>query len=246
MNKRKRELKKLKIPELPLELWVMIGEVGGPEVWLVLILSIPDMGRYSLHTQKKMKTEFGEWNIFKKEGKIITKTYRLPNGMKHREDGPAFIQYYKNGNKKEEQWWKDNKRHREDGSARIIYYENGNKWREEWYKDDKRHREDEPASIEYYENGNKCVEEWHKDDKIHREYGPAMIRYSRSGIKWEEQWYKDGELHREYGPALIYYYTNGRKKIKWWYNKGRRTITGMNTRSSDLKVSCCTEKNKKK
>ncbi len=192
MNKRKRELK---IPELPLELWAMVGEVGGPEVWLVLIRSIPDMGRYSLRksTQKKMKTKFGKWDIFKKEGKIITKTYRLPNGKIHREDGPASIYYYLNGNKWEELWFKDDKRHRNDGPAYIKYYENGNKKEERWYTGGKKHREDEPASIHYYCNGNKTAERWFKDDKRHREDDPAMIKYYKNGNKMKEWWYKNGK-----------------------------------------------------
>ena len=241
-----------KIIELPLEMWVMMGEIGGPEVWRVLTLAIPNMGRYSLNEKVQIRTK----NIFLKESIELKETYynyfhktiryKLPNGElhdplsndngdeesaymkyskrqveddykliekkwykngeKHREDGPARIRYYENGNKDEEEWLKDNKTHREDGPAWILYDPNRNNMEERWYLDNKIHREDGPAKIKYYENGNKKEEWWYKDDKRHREDGPAKIEYYENGNKEEEVWYKD-----DYGPVRIRYNENGDK-----------------------------------
>ena len=63
------------------------------------------------------------------------KEWRLPNGKRHREDGPA-VEYF-DGNK---EWWLNGKLHREDGPA--VEYSNGD---EEWWLNGKRHREDGPA-----------------------------------------------------------------------------------------------------
>ena len=53
--------------------------------------------------------------------------------------------YYKDSTKQE--------LHREDGPAKICYYSNGNVENEEYYKDGVRHRVDGPVAIYYYKNG---------------------------------------------------------------------------------------------
>ena len=71
------------------------------------------------------------------------KFWTLPNGKRHREDGPAIE--WSNGDKS---WWVNNKRHREDGPA-VEYI---GKYKA-WYINGKRHREDGPA-VEW-DNGDK-------------------------------------------------------------------------------------------
>ena len=58
--------------------------------------------------------------------------------MIYREDGPATIEYYENGNKEEERWYKDDKIHRKDGPAIIYYSRSGIKWEKQWYKNGRR------------------------------------------------------------------------------------------------------------
>lgn len=43
----------------------------------------------------------------------------------HREDGPAYIGVYQNGNLRIEVYWVNNEIHREDGPARIMYNTKG-------------------------------------------------------------------------------------------------------------------------
>ena len=78
------------------------------------------------------------------------KFWRLPNGKRHRVDGPAVE--WANGTKS---WWVNGKRHRVDGPA--IEWANGTKL---WYVNGERHREDGPA-VEYA-NG---IKEWFVNSK---------------------------------------------------------------------------------
>jgi len=103
--------------------------------------------------------------------------WRNPEGMFHREDGPAIE--YKNGDK---YWFINDKCHREDGPA--VEYANGDK---EWYINNKYHREDGPA-IEYA-SGHK---EWHLNGNLHREDGPAI-----EAINGFKAWYLDGKKFSE-------------------------------------------------
>lgn len=45
--------------------------------------------------------------------------------------------------------------------ARVEYYKNGNKKLEEWYTQGFLDRKEAPARIEYYENGNEKLKEWY-------------------------------------------------------------------------------------
>jgi antitoxin component YwqK of YwqJK toxin-antitoxin module len=44
----------------------------------------------------------------------------------HRDDGPAYIEYYENGNIRGKTYFLNGNYHRPDGPAIISYYENGN------------------------------------------------------------------------------------------------------------------------
>ena len=74
-----------------------------------------------------------------------------------------YTEYYVNGNKKYEGYYKDGRRHRQDGAAWIWYHKNGYKWFEGYYKDGKWHREDGPAIVGYDENGKIKEQRWFKD-----------------------------------------------------------------------------------
>jgi len=55
------------------------------------------------------------------------------NGKQHRENGPAIISYYKNGELNGEWYFFNDKQHREDGSALIHYYKDGKIMRKEYW-----------------------------------------------------------------------------------------------------------------
>jgi antitoxin component YwqK of YwqJK toxin-antitoxin module len=105
------------------------------------------------------------------------------------------IVYYIDDNRKirREEWSKDGRYHREDGPARIYYYRNGNIEHKAWYRDGKQHREDGPAGIGYDQDSTIQREGWYINDKLHREDGPARIVYHSNGKIKSEQYYIDGE-----------------------------------------------------
>lgn len=80
-----------------------------------------------------------------------------PDGMRHREDGPAVI--YADGTRS---WWKRGKMHRDGGPA--IEWPNGD-W--DWYREGFLHREDGPAKT------NQDGSFWYLHGNLHREDGPA-------------------------------------------------------------------------
>ena len=52
-------------------------------------------------------------------------------------------------------WVKESKLHRENEPAEIEYYEDGQIRIEIWYRKEKLHNENKPAYITYYPNGQK-------------------------------------------------------------------------------------------
>jgi hypothetical protein len=123
-----------------------------------------------------------------------------PNGENlHREDGPAYIKYFS------------------DGNVRLLaYYINGNM-----------HREDGPAYIEYthgigQKNTYLYSESWYIKNYLHRVGGPAITRYYPDKTKLAEQWYQEGVFHREDGPADVKYHESGSVLEKYYYLDGTK------------------------
>jgi len=102
--------------------------------------------------------------------------WRLPNGILHREDGPAVT--HPDGSKF---WYSSDKLHRIDGPA--VIQPDGYK---AWYHHGERHRIDGPAAI--YPDGSKF---WYYQGKRHRVDGPAVISTNGS----TEYWYKGKQVH---------------------------------------------------
>lgn len=127
----------------------------------------------------------------------------------------------KNGS---EQWYKDDLLHREDGPAYIKNYPNGERV-VKYYIEGVQHREDGPADIQYNENGNVEIEEWYKNGDLHREGGPAEIQYDDDGTVVFEGYWINGVQHREDGPAIISDY-NGSKLQEWWVNGEKHRLDG--------------------
>lgn len=100
----------------------------------------------------------------------------------HREDGPAIIEYYSNGNIYYEKYIIHGKTNRNNGPSIIYYYDNGNIKFEQYLVNNKFHREDGPACIGYYENGNIKYEHYFLNGYIHRDYElPAIKIFSENG-----------------------------------------------------------------
>jgi antitoxin component YwqK of YwqJK toxin-antitoxin module len=119
------------------------------------------------------------------------KEYRLENG------GKIIITLLK------EEWYdKNNNWHRENGPARILYYGNGNLKYEYYYQNGGNHREDGPANIKYYENGSIECKVYYLNGEIHRENSPAIISYYENGNIKSEHYYnknlyiEDKSIHR--------------------------------------------------
>jgi len=101
--------------------------------------------------------------------------------------------FYKNGNLRKEIYCKNGLLHREDGPAYINYFIN-EEVEKEYYKNGRRHRENGPAIIKHYEDGKIYYESYYINGKLHREDGPARIWYGYDGITiWSKEYYLNGE-----------------------------------------------------
>ena len=140
--------------------------------------------------------------------------------IKNYENGVECKIKYKNGIKRQERWFTNNKLNRDnDLPAWIEYFQNGNKKFEKWMINGQRHRDNDlPAYIIYYENGNKRFEWWMINGQRHRDNdSPAYISYYENGNKRFESWSINNQLHRNNdSPACIYYYKNGNKHSERW------------------------------
>ena len=93
-----------------------------------------------------------------------------------------IVKYWSSGLKDHEIWYQNRKKHREDGPAVIEYYTCGKKIQSEhWYLEGKRHRNDGPALTIYSDSGEICVKEWWMSGKRHRTDGPAYIDFRTNG-----------------------------------------------------------------
>ena len=111
--------------------------------------------------------------------------------------------------------------HRLDGPAVQNWYEDGKKCTEGWFKDGEDHRLDGPAYQGWHENGQKGSEGWYKDGKRHRTDGPAFQDWFKNGKKASEQYFINGIPHRLDGPALQYWGTDGQKQYEAYYINGK-------------------------
>ena len=214
------------LSDLPLHFLLEVGK-QSPEIWRVLVLSIPRVGRWSLdkdyqkHIQRHFtncieyfqysKASLAEYNP-PKDGKII-REYRIGNKL-HNIDGPAVE--WLNG---EKFWFQNGKLHR-DNDLPAIEYANGDSYERElcsiqsgtegskqWYQQGKCHRDNDLPAIEWV-NGTK---EWYQNGKLHRDNDLPAIQYCNE----TKEWHQNGKLHRDNDlPAIEY--INGYKE--WWIN----------------------------
>jgi hypothetical protein len=117
----------------------------------------------------------GNKKFYKKENgisycykKINQQEERYMNikGRLHKENGPAFIGYYKNGK-----------------IAYLVYHVNG-----------KLHREDGPAFQSFHKNGNPRKINYYFNNLLHRTNGPAMTSLYKNGKIEHEKYLIEGKI----------------------------------------------------
>lgn len=115
---------------------------------------------------------------------VYIKTYSTIDDRytKYRQDGPAMIRFWTNGNIKEERWYTDftGDVHRENGPAVIEYYQDGKIRSEDYVLHNLIHREDGPASIRYNRDGKIISKRWRIENltiKEENSLGEVTIHY---------------------------------------------------------------------
>lgn len=178
----------------------------------------PAKGRRSIRQRAITRTELANGG----------EEWKDERGRFNREDGPARIVRYSNGNIKEEAWYRDGKMNRDgDQPAAIQYYESGAKKFDFWVKDSKKHRVDKPAAIQYYQSGKVQTIAYYIEDKLHREGGPAYEEFYRVGVLGRVVWSINGLKHRLDGPAYEEFYRVGSPKvIEWRKNDKKHRLDG--------------------
>lgn len=113
-------------------------------------------------------------------GKIIY--WKSKSGaIRHRLDGPAYVEIFRNGNRIEE-WWVDGKKHR-IGKPAVI---NTREKVVEYWENGKRHRVGGPAYISKSDG----IRLWYLYGQLHRTDGPAIENKFDSS---ENDYYVNGD-----------------------------------------------------
>jgi hypothetical protein len=169
------------------------------------------------------------------DGEGATTRRWMPDGARHRQDGPAY-QTFKDGGLVDEGWFLHGRLHRLDGPAwerRLPgvhcaeWYNHGRLHRlggpafqrtkslrngptvvdmECWYEDGVEHNRDGGPTVR---DMGKKEERWHAHGELHRFDGPAV---KSPGL---EEWHLRGRLHRDDGPAVADDF------VRRWYRHGR-------------------------
>jgi antitoxin component YwqK of YwqJK toxin-antitoxin module len=127
------------------------------------------------------------------------------NHLPHREDGPAFIEYYLfSCRKKKEIWFDHGVIHRDnDLPAYTSYSPSGEVSREEWFKNGEPFREDGPCIVNYHQ------------DRVILESFLTELRGDDKFYFWNKAYRDDGSLESEIIPL------GGSEEImKTYYPKG--------------------------
>lgn len=98
-------------------------------------------------------------------GKLESVCYYNESSLFHREDGPAVIEYFMNGDIAYELFYFNGNFHREDGPAVIRYKRKGELDHKSFYIHGKRHNENGPAIITYETNEKILAVEYYYNDK---------------------------------------------------------------------------------
>ena len=130
------------------------------------------------------------------EGRLVE--YYYTNGILHRDDGPACIQYRIKEEYYNEYYYEYFSKEGIRKNISSINKRQFNLYTEKWVQNGWKHRDnDEPAHLEYYPNGSLYVEMWTHNGECHREGDlPAVIIYSSEGEPIIRKWYTDGNCVR--------------------------------------------------
>jgi antitoxin component YwqK of YwqJK toxin-antitoxin module len=99
-----------------------------------------------------LKIEKSTCAVMEESPGYVVESWTLPNGQNHREHGPAFIDYYQNGQFANVCYYLNGEVHREDGPACVFHNSDGLVEEEYWHSHGKMHRADGPAAIRLYNN----------------------------------------------------------------------------------------------
>lgn len=109
----------------------------------------------------------------------------------------TIFEYYEDGTKKRERWYKNGKIERDgDQPSYVDYYPDGKVEMKMYDHDGAAWREnDEPCYVSYYNSGACNKKIWHnKNDKKHRDNGlPAWIEWDVDGNITVERYFVDGK-----------------------------------------------------
>lgn len=139
------------------------------------------------------------------------------HGLYYREqDNPTHIEHHGDGGC-HKKWFNDKRQlHRDNAPAWIIYYSNGNIHHEYWYQYGQ-FAPDKPHHRSYDESGNLIGEYWMNHMGLHRINGPARIVYYTNGKVKSEEWlinnnWNRNSLHADY----ICYSEDGQITYEEW------------------------------
>lgn len=122
------------------------------------------------------------------------------NGKLHRENNqPALIKYSKNGNLLSKTWFLDGEKHREFGPAHIDYDFNQGVIEYYWYHNGVPYRDDELPNFVRVLDGVEVIQEWHGEGEtmLVRENGePNRIFYYPDGSPIIEQWVEPNDAEK--------------------------------------------------
>lgn len=132
------------------------------------------------------------------------------NGLKHKEKGPAYLLFHKDGQRLKEKWYIHGMKNSTNGPATKEWYADGRRKKESHFLMGKRHHLKAPSLIRWNKNHLVTEEIWYKHGEFHRKGAPALksfcdedfnekeylVRFVFEERCYSERWYYNGELHR--------------------------------------------------
>lgn len=148
---------------------------------------------------------------------VMLQEWRNEDGWLHREDGPAQINYDRDGRVTREEWRVDGEfqklclhEYKLNGDVNEIWLNIDVPSFNYWSCRSHMHREDGPADITTDKEGRIKKQDWFLDGKRHRDDGPSsQLMYSGTHQIKALYWHQHGVAHREDGPAYQYWTING-------------------------------------
>ena len=102
------------------------------------------------------------------------RTLTLKHGLLHSFNDEPAVEYYGGLNQGTKEWYHNGLRHRDDGAAYVRKKHNADYELQQWFQHDKLHRDDGAAHVAKI--GNAVTQRWYQHNKLHRLDGPAAIQ----------------------------------------------------------------------